>query len=277
MSNLIQKTFEGKQIRVVKDEKGNVLFVGKDVAMALGYSNHTDAINSHCRGVAKRYPIVDSLGRTQEVRVLAQSDVLRLVVSSRLPEALKFEAWVFEEVLPEIAETGSYGKQKPTTYAEVPGPAVEAIQVAEAISNYLRLQGSARLHMLEQGLKLKAPSFLPMVPAYAIDAPRTADGKLIGDTGSSLPSFSATDLLKKVGSNLSTAKFNKLALEAGLLVMKERYSTKYEGIMRQYKVIPDEYLCYGKSLVNTSNQKETQPYWFESTFSNFLEILGETK
>ena len=277
MSNIIEKTFEGKLIRAVTDEHGNVLFVGKDVAMALGYSNHTDAINSHCRGVGKRYPILDSLGRTQEVRVLTQADVLRLIVSSRLPEAQKFEAWVFEVVLPEIAETGSYGKRKPTTYTEVPGPAVEAIQVAEAISNYLKLEGSARLHMLEQAVKLKAPSFLPMVPAYAIDAPRTADGKLIGDTGSSSPAFSATDLLRKLGSPVSAVKFNNLAVAHGLLVLQERSSTKYAGINRQYKVIPNEYLCYGKNLVSSSNQKETQPYWFESTFQEVLTKLGVTK
>lgn len=276
MSNIIEKTFEGKLIRAVTDEHGNVLFVGKDVAVALGYSNHADAINSHCKGVAKRYPL-QTAGGLQDVRVLTQADVLRLVVSSRLPEAQKFEAWVFEEVLPEIAETGSYGKRKPTTYTEVPGPAVEAIQVAEAISNYLKLEGSARLHMLEQAVKLSAPKLLPMVPAYAIDAPRTADGKLIGDVGSSSPAFSATDLLRKFGSPISAVKFNNLALENGLLVLQERSSTKYAGISRQYKVIPNEYLCYGKNLVSSSNQKETQPYWFESTFQEVLNKLGVTK
>ena len=184
---------------------------------------------------------------------------------------------MFEVVLPEIAETGSYGKRKPTTYTEVPGPAVEAIQVAEAISNYLKLEGSARLHMLEQAVKLAAPKLLPMVPAYAIDAPRTAGGKLIGDVGSSSAAFSATDLLRKLGSPVSAVKFNNLAVAHGLLVLQERSSTKYAGINRQYKVIPNEYLCYGKNLVSSSNQKETQPYWFEQTFQEVLEKIGVTK
>lgn len=276
MSNIIEKTFEGKLIRAVTDEHGNVLFVGKDVAEALGYSDTSDAVKRHCKGSVKRLPL-KTAGGVQDVRVLTQADVLRLVVSSRLPEAQKFEAWVFEVVLPEIAETGSYGKRKPTTYTEVPGPAVEAIQVAEAISNYLKLEGSARLHMLEQAVKLKAPSFLPMVPAYAIDAPRTADGKLIGDVGSSSAAFSATDLLRKLGSPVSAVKFNNLAVAHGLLVLQERSSTKYAGINRQYKVIPNEYLCYGKNLVSSSNQKETQPYWFESTFQEVLTKLGVTK
>lgn len=276
MTNIIEKTFEGKLIRAVTDEHGNVLFVGKDVAEALGYSDTSDAVKRHCKGSVKRLPL-QTAGGVQDVRVLTQADVLRLIVSSRLPEAQKFEAWVFEVVLPEIAETGSYGKRKPTTYTEVTGPAVEAIQVAEAISNYLKLEGSARLHMLEQAVKLKAPSFLPMVPAYAIDAPRTADGKLIGDVGSSSAAFSATDLLRKLGSPVSAVKFNNLAVAHGLLVLQERSSTKYAGINRQYKVIPNEHLCYGKNLVSSSNQKETQPYWFESTFQEVLTKLGVTK
>jgi len=33
----------------------------------------------------------------QEVRVLSEADVLRLIVSSNLPAAKRFERWVFEE------------------------------------------------------------------------------------------------------------------------------------------------------------------------------------
>lgn len=87
---------------------GEVYLVGKDVAAALGYANETDAMNRHCRGVAKRYPIQDNLGRTQEARILSEGDMYRLIVNSHLPTAEKFEAWVFDEVLPTIRKTGRY-------------------------------------------------------------------------------------------------------------------------------------------------------------------------
>ena len=58
------------EVRTVTDEQGEVLFVGKDVCKALGYSNHNDAMNDHCKGVAKRYPL-QTAGGKQEVRVLA--------------------------------------------------------------------------------------------------------------------------------------------------------------------------------------------------------------
>jgi phage antirepressor YoqD-like protein len=57
--------------------------------------------------VLKRHPL-ETTGGTQEFRVLSEPDVPRLIVSSRLPEAEKFERWIFEEVLPSIRKTGSY-------------------------------------------------------------------------------------------------------------------------------------------------------------------------
>ena len=84
------------------------------------------------------------------------------------------------------------------------------------------------------------------------------------------PLMTSADLLRKFGSPVSSVKFNSLAVAHGLLIVKE-------GIFRNYKVIPNEYLCYGKNLVSSSNQKETQPYWFESTFQEVLTKLGVTK
>lgn len=101
------KMFDQNKIRTVI-LKGEPWFVAKDVAEALGYTNTNDAINTHCRGVAKRYPILDSLGRTQEVRIIAEPDLYRLIFSSNLPAAERFERWVVEEVLPSIRKTGKY-------------------------------------------------------------------------------------------------------------------------------------------------------------------------
>lgn len=90
------------------EEGGRVLFCGKDVATALGYKDPTNALKQHCHGVAKHHPIVDSLGRTQEARFIAEGDLYRLIVSSKLPSAQAFEAWVFDEVLPSIRRHGMY-------------------------------------------------------------------------------------------------------------------------------------------------------------------------
>ena len=50
-------------------KQDNPLFVAKDVATVLGYSDTTNAIKQHCKGVAKHHPIADRMGRCQEMRL----------------------------------------------------------------------------------------------------------------------------------------------------------------------------------------------------------------
>lgn len=139
MSSLIPLQFGAAAIRVVEID-GEPWFVGKDVCEALGYVNTTDAMSKHCRGVAKRYPILDSLGRTQEARVLNEANVLRLIVNSNLPAAEKFEAWVFEEVLPTIRRTGSY-----VAGASRLAPVAEDFRALHDIAQVAGLTGSAAI------------------------------------------------------------------------------------------------------------------------------------
>ena len=43
------------EVRTI-EEDGKVLFCGKDIAAALGYSNTQDALSRHCKGVVKHDP-----------------------------------------------------------------------------------------------------------------------------------------------------------------------------------------------------------------------------
>lgn len=104
----IVKQFEGHDVRIVQGENGDPLWVGKDVCEVLGYRDTVNAMKQHCRGVAKHHPIIDTIGRTQNVRVITEPDLYRLIVGSNLPAAERFEKWVFEEVLPSIRRHGVY-------------------------------------------------------------------------------------------------------------------------------------------------------------------------
>lgn len=73
----------------------------------LGYARPNDALQQHCKGAVKRRPL-STPGGTQELRVISEPDMLRLIVNSTLPAAERFERWVFEDVLPSIRKTGSY-------------------------------------------------------------------------------------------------------------------------------------------------------------------------
>ena len=86
---------------------GQILFCGKDVATALGYTNPSKALQDHCKGVPFRYPL-QTPGGIQQVRFISEGDLYRLIVSSKLPAARQFEAWVFDDVLPSIRRHGMY-------------------------------------------------------------------------------------------------------------------------------------------------------------------------
>ena len=107
MNDLSIFSFESHQIRTVVDDNGEPLFVAKDVAEALGYSNHNDAINRHCKGVVERYPL-QTPGGMQDLRVIREPDLYRLIFGSTLESAQAFERLVVEEILPSIRKTGSY-------------------------------------------------------------------------------------------------------------------------------------------------------------------------
>jgi prophage antirepressor-like protein len=132
MSNIIPFQFEKHSVRVVTDDNGEPLFVDKDICDALGYADHTNAMKQHCKGVVKRHPL-QTPGGMQELRVLSEPDVFRLTIKSELPGAERFEAWVFEEVLPSIRKTGAYAM--PGVEFALPAPLIlfKSAKLAECL------------------------------------------------------------------------------------------------------------------------------------------------
>lgn len=93
-------------------ENNNVLFCASDVAKALGYSKPNKAINDHCRAITKRSTLIS--GKMQHINYIAESDVYRLICHSKLPTAMEFEKWVFEDVVPK-AVNDNLSAATPTT------------------------------------------------------------------------------------------------------------------------------------------------------------------
>ena len=93
-------------VRTLEEDNGVVLFCASDVAKALGYTNAPDAVSRHCRAIVKRDTPIS--GKIQEINFIPESDLYRLVFSSKLPTAEKFTDWVTSEVLPSIRKHGAY-------------------------------------------------------------------------------------------------------------------------------------------------------------------------
>ncbi|WP_196757345.1 Bro-N domain-containing protein, partial [Lactococcus cremoris] len=83
-------------------------FVGKDVAIAIGYKNFRDALKSHVKDKYKRESRITTPSGVQSVTVISEPGLYQLAGESKLPSAEPFQDWVYEEVLPTIRKHGAY-------------------------------------------------------------------------------------------------------------------------------------------------------------------------
>ena len=109
MSDITLFNFEGSQVRVVLDGKGEPWFVAKDIATAF---EHTDVsvmvsrLDDEERGTNSAC----TPGGTQDVLTISESGLYAIILTSRKPNAKRFKRWVTSEVLPSIRKTGSYSQ-----------------------------------------------------------------------------------------------------------------------------------------------------------------------
>ncbi len=88
---------------------GKPYFPATECAKALGYRDAINAIKQHCRWVVKHHPPhPQNLAKTIAKNFIPEGDLYRLIIRSKLPAALRFEAWVCDEILPAIRRHGAY-------------------------------------------------------------------------------------------------------------------------------------------------------------------------
>lgn len=87
---------------------GEVMFVGKDVAEILGYTNTPKAIRDHVDDEDRLTERIVLSGQNREVIFINESGIYSLILSSKMPNAKKFKRWVTAEVLPAIRKHGVY-------------------------------------------------------------------------------------------------------------------------------------------------------------------------
>ena len=113
------KVFENTKLGKIRNVtmKDKEYFYANDIAKILGYAKPNNAINTHCLNPIKQDVIIDNNGKEQIVSAnfITEGDIYRLVIKSKLPAALEFEKWVFDEVLPSIRKNGLYISDNITT------------------------------------------------------------------------------------------------------------------------------------------------------------------
>lgn len=110
MNLKIFQNSEFGELRVLTID-GKEYFTATQCAKILGYKNPYDAIRRHCtsdgcvicEGVSNttnQYGVISQ--QITETKYISVGNLYRLIIRSKLPEAGKFERWVFEKFLPEL-------------------------------------------------------------------------------------------------------------------------------------------------------------------------------
>ena len=87
------------------------MFCLKDVAEILEIKDHKSRnFNLKDDGV-ETFPLIDRMGREQEATFINEPNLYRVIFRSNKEEAVKFQDWIFEEVIPQIRKTGGYGTE----------------------------------------------------------------------------------------------------------------------------------------------------------------------
>lgn len=111
MENMIQ-TFVSEEFGSVRTviRDGEPWFVGKDVAVILGYAKPENAIAAHVDSEDKTTTLIQGTGSNYKSKttIINESGFYSLVLSSKLPRAKEFRRWVTATILPTLRRSGGY-------------------------------------------------------------------------------------------------------------------------------------------------------------------------
>lgn len=94
------------ELRVTRNEKGELLFCLKDVCDSLGLQVGATAKRLEQQVISSINVLTN--GGSQQMYFVTEPDLYRCIFQSRKPTARKFQDWVFNEVMPSLRTTGAY-------------------------------------------------------------------------------------------------------------------------------------------------------------------------
>jgi prophage antirepressor-like protein len=116
MNILTQFDFQGNNVRIIFID-GQPWFIGKDVCDILDIKNSRDAL-SRLKDYERGVGTIDTPGGTQNMTIISEPGLYRLVITSKKQQAEAFQDWVFGTVLPSIRKTGKYEVKPEPNYAQ---------------------------------------------------------------------------------------------------------------------------------------------------------------
>lgn len=215
-------------IRTIEKD-GEPWFVGKDVAVVLGYGDTDQALRKHIDDEDKLTRRFDGSGQNRQMTIINESGLYSLVLSSKLPTAKQFKRWVTSEVIPSIRKHGAY--MTPDKLEEVLLKPDTLIQLAQNLKDEQEKRRALEVKVEEQKPKV--------LFAESVEAAKTSIligelAKLLKQNGINIGQNRLFEwlrnngyLIKRQGSdyNMPTQR----AMEMGLFEIKETTITHSDG------------------------------------------------
>ena len=200
---LVPFDFEGSQVRVVTDARGEPWFVAADVLSTISLDRKAlERLDDDEKGVNS----IHTPGGTQEMTTVNEPGLYALVLGSRKAEAKRFKRWVTHEVLPAIRKTGSYA------VSALPAPTQDRVTSLLLIG-----EAVAKVPGVKVGIAMAATlTCIHENTGLAIETLRRA----LPAANEPICSLNATQLGKLVG--LSAKTTNLRLANLGLQVRNER-------------------------------------------------------
>jgi prophage antirepressor-like protein len=110
MSGIEKFSFDGSEIRFVGDIE-TPEWVGSDIVAVLYPEVEAKNRSTYLRGIPaewKGLQKVQTPGGDQDMVTVFEAGLYSLIARSNSPQAVPFQKWIYEEVLPSIRKTGSY-------------------------------------------------------------------------------------------------------------------------------------------------------------------------
>lgn len=103
----IFKSDEFGEVRMVEIDY-KPYFVGRDIAIVLGYSDTEQALRNYVDDEDKLTCRIDGINKGRNMKVINESGLYCLILGSKHPNTRKLKKWITVDVLPSIRKHGMY-------------------------------------------------------------------------------------------------------------------------------------------------------------------------
>src|SRR5699024_6820063 len=107
MNEIIVFDFQDNKVRTVHRNTEAWLNLN-DECRILNIKNQRDIKSRLKHDGVVTTDVIDNIGRVQSATFINEPNLYKVIFQSRKAEAEQFQDWVYEEVLPQIRETGKY-------------------------------------------------------------------------------------------------------------------------------------------------------------------------